>query len=186
MRERFQAELERLLAPIRTRIRNTIARAVVQLVDDGAKMQGLQIGVLAGETIDDAERVQQYGLTSVPLEGADAVVLFPNGDRGLPLVVAVDDKRHRPTGLKAGEVALYNNAGAQVVMKANGDIEVTPASGGEILAGGSASLATKADLDALKTYLDEHTHTGVTTGGGSSGPPAPSPSPSGTGTLKGS
>lgn len=31
-------------------------------------------------------------------------------------------------------------------------------------------------LQSLKTYIDSHAHTGVTTGGGTSGPPSPSPS----------
>jgi hypothetical protein len=59
-------------------------------------------------------------------------------------------------------------------------------SGGEIHAGGSSSLATKADIDALKTYIAMHAHTGVTTGGGTSGPPSSSPpSADGTSILKG-
>lgn len=46
---------------------------------------------------------------------------------------------------------------------------------GQIHAGGSSPLATKADIDALRTWCAPHVHTGVTTGGGSSGPPAVAP-----------
>ena len=59
--------------------------------------------------------------------------------------------------------------------------------GGEIHAGGSNSLATKADIDALITTFNSHTHTGVTTGGGTSGVVSASASAaSGTSVLKGS
>lgn len=50
---------------------------------------------------------------------------------------------------------------------------------------GAVALAKKSDLDALKTYLDTHAHSGVTTGAGTSGPPNTSPTPAGTSVLKG-
>jgi phage baseplate assembly protein V len=116
--------VNRLLAPLRTRIANMVARAVVALVDDAGKLQVLQLGVLADETRDGCERFQEYGFTSVPLPGAEAVVLFVGGRRDHPLVVAVDDRRHRKTGLEPGESALYNHAGAYVLCKADGSVEV--------------------------------------------------------------
>jgi len=122
-------QLRHLLRPLSTRIANSIARAVVQVVADGSKLQVLQLGVLEGEDVDDGERFQAYGFSSVPLAGAEAVVLFPNGDRGHPLVVAVDDRRHRPTGGEPGEVTVYNDKGATVKITRDGDIIITPAPG---------------------------------------------------------
>lgn len=135
--------IARLLAPLRNRIANMVARAVVQLVDDKPRLQVLQLGVLADETRDGCERVQEYGFTSVPLPGAEAVVLFVGGRRDHGLVVGVDDRRHRLAGLKAGEVAVYNNAGASVVLKADGSIEVTGAE--VILNGGVLPVARVTD-----------------------------------------
>lgn len=105
-----------LLRPLKVRIANSIARGVVQLVDDATKLQLLQVAVLqllrkGNEDIDDCERFQNYGFSSVPLPGAEAVLLFPNGDRGHPLVLAVDDRRHRPTSGQPGEVAIYTDEG---------------------------------------------------------------------------
>src|SRR5688500_9420098 len=126
-------QLGHLLRPLRVQLANMVARAVVQVVDDGAAMQKVQLGVLDGEDIDDGERFQQYGFTSVPLAGAEAVVVFPGGDRGHPLVVVVDDRAYRLTGLAAGEVAVYHKDGAKVLLKEGGDIEVTAKAGGRVL-----------------------------------------------------
>lgn len=59
-------------------------------------------------------------------------------------------------------------------------IEFTAA--GQINVGGSSPLATKADIDALRAWCAPHTHSGVTTGGGVSGPPVVTP-PNAAGTL---
>lgn len=119
--------ISKLLAPLRARIANLVARAVVQLVDDGGKLQLVQLGVLADETRSGLERFQQYGLTSVPLPGAEAVVLFVGGRRDHGLVVAVDDRRYRLVGLEAGEVALYTDEGDRIHLKRGGVIEVVAA-----------------------------------------------------------
>lgn len=117
-------QVERLLRPLKVRVANSIARAVVQLVDDSTKLQILQLGVLAGEDVDDAERFQEYGFSSNPLPGAEAVVVFPNGDRAHALVVAVDDRRYRPAAGAPGEVVVYNHAGASIRLKADGTVEI--------------------------------------------------------------
>lgn len=130
------------LRKLQTRVANAIARAVVQLVDDSKKRQLLQLGVLAGEDIDQAEHFQPYGFKSVPLEGAEGVALFPNGDRGHPLVVVVDDRRHRPTGWSGGEAGLYSAAGAVIRLTASGDILVLAAPGQQVLLGEDGLGAT--------------------------------------------
>jgi len=148
-------QIRHLLRPLQVRIANSIARAVVNLVDDAKKQQMLQLGVLATEDIDDAENFQTYGFSSVPLAGAEAVVLFPGGDRAHPLVVAVADRRYRPTGGQAGEVVVYNSAGAKVILQADGDIEVQPAVGREVFIRSSGGTA---DRLVKKAEFDGHTH----------------------------
>lgn len=156
-----------LIDPLTRRLSSMVARAVVQLVTDSGDLQRVQIGVLDGEVIDDAERFQQYGFSSVPLTGAEAVVLFPGGDRAHPLVIAADDRRHRPTGLADGEVAIYAESGASVVIKASGDIEATPASGQKLL----VSTGGATEPVVLLSEFEAHVHaTGV---GPSDTPTAP-------------
>jgi phage baseplate assembly protein V len=133
-------QLGHLMRPLATRIANSVARAVVKLADDAKKLQILQVGALADETIDGAEHHQSYGFSSVPLAGAEAVVVFPNGDRSHPLVIAVSDRRYRPTGGQAGQVTVYNHTGAKVTLTADGDIVLQPATGRSVLAGSSSAV----------------------------------------------
>lgn len=168
-------ELRDLLRPMQTRLANTVARGIVKLVADSKKLQELQLGVLSGETVDDAERFQQYGFTSVPLSGAEAVVIFPNGDRAHALVVAVDDRRYRPTGLPPGTVCLYAPAGKEVRLGA-GDA--------------ADPVIRKSDLDAVVSAFNSHTHpgTGMTAGGdpvvGSTAVPSAMTAPAGSPKVK--
>lgn len=96
---------------IAKRTMNMIVRGIVTLVDDARKLQSLQVETLEGELSDEAERFQQYGFSSVPFEEAEAIVLFPAGTRSHAVVIAVDDRRHRPTGLEPGESVLYDDQG---------------------------------------------------------------------------
>ncbi len=112
-----------LLDDMRNRIRLMVGRAVISMVSDAGGIQKLQGQLLAGETQDDMERVQHYGFTSVPLGGAEAVVVFPGGLRDHGLVIAVDDRRYRLKGLQGGEVALYDDLERHVLLGRSG-IEV--------------------------------------------------------------
>lgn len=109
--------INKVVAPLKRRVMLMVGRAVVKAVADDPKMQTLQITLLAGEVHDNVERFQNYGFTSVPHPGAEAAVMFVGGLRSHGLVVAVDDRRYRLTGLEAGEVALYDDLGQKVHLK---------------------------------------------------------------------
>lgn len=119
------AQLGRLLAPMGRRIMLSIGRGILRLVDDAAPLQIVQVSLLAEETRGGVERVQQYGLTSNPLPGADVVLLAIGGSRDHPVAIAIDDRRHRLTGLQPGEVAVYSDEGDSVVLKRGRIVEVT-------------------------------------------------------------
>lgn len=167
-------QLERLLRPLASRIANMVSRAVVQLVDDAKGQQAVQLGALLGETVDDAEHFQPYGFASVPLAGAEAVVVFPNGDRSHPLVIAAADRRHRPTGADPGTVIVYNKDGAKITLK-GADIEVQPGSGGQVYVRDEGGTT-----DKLVKLSEFNAHTHPTAG---SGPPSPPTAPA-TGTTR--
>lgn len=103
--------MDRALATIARRIRLIASRAVVRMVNDAGGLQVVQITLLADETRDQVERFQNYGLTSHPHPGADAVAVALGGSRDHLVAIAVDDRRYRIKGLAAGEVALYDDLG---------------------------------------------------------------------------
>ncbi len=113
-----------MVAPIQRRVRGMIARAVVQLVDDSLQCQGLQLTLLADEVVDDVEHFQEYGFTSRPFAGAEALHLAVGGDRGHGIAIAVTDRRYRPTDLEEGEVCLFTDEGKQFHAKRNGEVIV--------------------------------------------------------------
>ena len=97
-----------------SRLRGMVSRAVVSLVNDSLKMQGLQVTLMAGQTPDDAEHFQHYGFTSVPLPGAEGIALAVGGSTGHTVVINVDDRRYRIKNLPGGEVCVYDDLGQKV------------------------------------------------------------------------
>lgn len=75
------ANIGRILEGIGRRLRLLVDRAVVRIVTDSLGRQNLQIQSLADSTNDDVERFQNYGLTSVPPVGSEALILAV-GDAG--------------------------------------------------------------------------------------------------------
>lgn len=111
MNERLIA---RALAPYARRLGNLLARGVVSVVNAGAKMQALQVKLLAGEVKDGVEHFEPYGFTAHPKPGAEAVGVFFDGDRSHGAVIVVADRRFRLTGLAPGEAALYDDQGQKI------------------------------------------------------------------------
>ena len=108
------------LGALRNRLTLAITRAVLRLVDDAGGLQVVQAEGMADETLDGVERIQEYGLTSVPFPGATAVIVCAGAHRNHPLVIAVDDQRYRPTALAEGEVAIYDDLGNIVHLRRDG------------------------------------------------------------------
>jgi len=106
-------------------IRLLVSRAVLALINDAAKLQRLQIQLMADEERGDVERFQDYGFTSHPHKGAEAIALSVGGSRSHMVVIAVEDRRYRLAGLEEGEVAMYTDEGDKIVLKRGREIEVT-------------------------------------------------------------
>jgi len=116
--------LQRTTGPIWRRLRLLISRGVVSLVNDSLKLQEVQVSLLGGEPAW-AERFQQYGYTSHPLAGAEAIVASVSGARAHLVALSVDDRRYRPKNLKPGEVCLYTDEGDEIRFKRGRVISVT-------------------------------------------------------------
>jgi phage gp45-like len=135
--------MRRWLEALQVRLANLVSRGVVRRVSDSDGMQTLQLEALAGETLGEVEHPHPYGLTSVPLDGAEVWIASIGGHRDQSVALAVSDRRYRITGLASGEVAVHNDAGARVVLRHSGDVEVTP--------GGTGKVKISADVEVTGT-----------------------------------
>lgn len=104
-------------AGVFNRVMNAFARAVVGVVNDSTARQTLQIEITKGEFRDNVERAQNYGFTSRPFAGSDAFTSFIGGERAHGVVLVVDDRRYRITGMAEGEVAIYDDLGNVIALK---------------------------------------------------------------------
>jgi len=107
------------------------ARSIVDKVDDGSLMQEMGGNFMKGESRDKVEAPQNYGFSSVVLpakkgkdgqieESAEAIINFIGGNRSHPIASMMDDRRHRPLGLKAGENSQYDDIGQMTLMRRAG------------------------------------------------------------------
>lgn len=158
-----------ILLALERRVANMLAEAIVRRVDDAKKIQEVQLDLLADETRSGLQRLQEYGFTSVPLDGGRAVALFVGGNRDHGIVIATDDARHRPSGMAAGDVAVYDSRGQTVTLTADG-VTVTAATikldgnvnvtGAMVVDGNVTALngGSALSMDTFRTTYNTHTH----------------------------
>lgn len=163
--------IQKLLAPLRARVTNLVLRGVVKLVDDAKKMQLVQVSTLESVTRDEVENFQAFGFTSHPVAGAEAVILNVGGRSDHPIAIQVSDRRYRIGNLESGEVAMYDASGSTIVMKKNGDIQVTPHSGkvfmtADLKVTGKLEVTGDAKLDAKLDVTGAIVANGEVTGNG--------------------
>lgn len=120
-------------------LRNIVARAVLTAIDTAKKCQSASLQLIAGESRAGVEHLEPYGFTSAPREGAEAVVLFPGGDRSHCVTVVVSDRRYRLKGLSRGEVAIYDDQGQSITLTR----------GGIVVDGGGKPIVFKNGTEAL-------------------------------------
>lgn len=111
-----------------------LSRSVAMLVgigrqvadtDETRSTQRLQIALPGNVLIDGVPHLQQYGLASRSVPGADIAVICIAGDRSRPIAIASGEQRNRPSDLKPGEVALYHpKTGSHVLMRDDGSIHI--------------------------------------------------------------
>lgn len=151
--------INKITAPMARRVNLMVARGVLALVNDAAKMQGVQVKLLSGE-VRDMERFQNYGFTSQPHSGAEVAAVFVGGNRDHGLVLAIDDRRYRLKGQQGGEVALYDDLGHIIKLSRTGivitgathDINIVDCPNVNVIGGD-----VKADDISLKHHHhDEH------------------------------
>ncbi|MFP7605167.1 phage baseplate assembly protein V [Serratia quinivorans] len=118
------ANFARSITSMSRRVRLMVDRAVVRIVTDSLGRQNLQVQTLANETNDSVERFQNYGFSSVPPPGSEAIVVAVGGRRSGMVAIAVEDKKTRPRGLDPNDVCVYHSEGHTITLKQDGVIEI--------------------------------------------------------------
>lgn len=168
--------ITREVAPLRARLRGLAVRGLVRVLDDSAGLQRVQVSCTADEVSDDVEVVTPPGITARPAS-AEALVISVGGNPQHRLALLFDRTTRYKGELAVGEVALHMGHGDQLVLlKANGDVVITPATGRNVYLGDDGAtkrVALADEVDArfatIKTLYNTHTHAGVTVGPGSTG-----------------
>ncbi len=159
--------LARTFERLRIRLELVVQRAIVKTVNDSGGLQILQVVTRASE-IDGAERIQPYGLTSVPSDGDEGIALLVGGNRDHVYVLG-PDSRSRPKDKPAGTVILYSPVGGQQLeFKPDGSIDLQAAIGqlmkliADTIELGDGVGGQRLCTESLITWLLNHTHDYVT------------------------
>ena len=135
-----------ILTIIKNKIFLIFARGILESVTDTNKIQIIQITGLKNETISDIDRYQEYGIETRPKTGAEAFIVFQNGDREQGAALCVMDRRYRPSGMQEGEVKIYDFNGSFFYLKSDGTFRVEDKNGNYI-----KSTTTQIDINGNLT-----------------------------------
>jgi phage baseplate assembly protein V len=105
--------------PVFRRLQLLFAQGVARLI--GHKQ--VQARVLADEILPNIDRIEPYGFSYRPKEGAQTYLLFPAGDRSHGVAIIIGDKQYNMQ-IEAGEVALHDDEENVVHIKRGGEIVV--------------------------------------------------------------
>ena len=106
-----------MISPLMNKVQMMVGRAVLQAIDDSKGIQLLKLALLKDEVRSKVERFQNYGFTSHPKPDAEAIVIFPSGDRSHGICIVCDDRVYRLKNMAEGEVALYSDEGDYIWLK---------------------------------------------------------------------
>jgi phage gp45-like len=156
------------------RILMAIGKLTITATDDSGPVHRAQARGFPMETIDAMPVLQIYGLASHAMPGSDAMAIFAEGDRSKGVIIATGNQQYRLRSLKAGEVALYDNAGNIVKLAAGGNVEITSPTKVRIV---TPRLEVTGDIvagcDSTHVSVLNHRHKDTQPGGGLSGVPQP-------------
>ncbi|MDR5815785.1 phage baseplate assembly protein V [Caballeronia sp. LZ033] len=169
------------------RIRLFVSRAVISFVDDTRTVQYLQAKINALETVGDIPRYVEYGLSSNPPLGSEALIVFGNGERTNGIVIATSNAKFRVTALKSGEVVVHDNTGQKVYLSQDGMVldgggkQVTIRNTPVVLADTPILRCTGDIIDnygtntrtvaGMRAVANAHVHGGVQSGSSNTGIP---------------
>jgi hypothetical protein len=128
------------------RVMHQLVRMTLNKGNDNPMMQELNFDGMNSDGRNFVERVQAFGMSTVPLPrdeqkggaqgggggtgggvggdgeqakgpAAEGIAAFIGGQRNHPVVIAIDDRRHRPLGMKPGESFQYDHQGQGTLVR---------------------------------------------------------------------
>lgn len=112
--------IQKAIGPLVRRISNMLSRGTVTLGNSTGNLQTLQVSLLDEEGKDAVEHFEPFGFTAAPVDGAEVLAAFIEGDRSHGIIIAATDRRYRVKNLKAGESAAYNAFGMTILLTKEG------------------------------------------------------------------
>lgn len=178
MYREVQRLIDRALARLRLPYRVRIGR-----VKSNGRIQSVDADGIENEDLPDLEHFHQFGMTSVPPEGATGIAIPLGGKTSHSVVVATEHETYRIRALKSGEIAIYSSEGACVkilqgrVIEADCDVYRVNCQVYEVNAGEKVDLntpvTTMSDRAVVQKQLTGHGGMALdTTQAGSEGPVA--------------
>lgn len=167
----------RALRPFANKIKSMLGKAILSAISDSSNMQIVKIEGMDGDVFTDVERLQEYGLSSIPPAGAEVIYAALNGNRDHIVVLTTGYSKDRPKG-STGDTFVWSIHKNKISLTKDG-LKIEDQFGNTIdmidgqinINGESKSFVTHAELNtALQTFiaaLNTHTH-------GSLGPGTPS------------
>jgi phage baseplate assembly protein V len=155
--------VRKVVEPIKRSVQLMIGRAILATVSDSKGIQEVKLTILAGE-VKEMERFQNYGFSSNPLPGAEALSVFVSGDREHGICLAIDDRRYRLKSLPNGAVGLYDAIGSTIILKNDGEVEIKGTTktivDSPAIELGSTALEAILKGETFQTFFNAHTHIG--------------------------
>ncbi len=106
--------LNRWFNPMKIRIMGMLRFGVINSLDDTKTYQSVQVETLRDVVKDGVPRFQNYGFSSSPQPGSDAIVVNIGGDQSGSVIIACENRKYRFKGLASGEVVLYTDEGDKI------------------------------------------------------------------------
>lgn len=118
-------QIKKFIEPLKRKVMMMVSRAVISSTNDQNGIQTIKSTLNRDEVRDGIQRVQEYGFSSRPKPGAEALIVFVGGNRDHGVIVATDDRRYRIKSMSEGEVAIYTDEGDVIHLKRGRKMEIS-------------------------------------------------------------
>lgn len=160
-------QIARALASVRQALRGKLVR-----VNAAKRVLLSQVLGVTGETFQDAEMFQHAGFRSVPLSGAEVIVIPLHGKSAHGVVIASSNGALHVANMAEGETAIFNETNGHFIHLKNGSVIRMEADVIELVATTKVSLQTPlvdatgqvrdhaGTMDAMRSIYNGHHHGG--------------------------